>query len=91
MKRYVNKLTAYNRLKFKLASGTHGLRSKLSRRDNGSNISFCCEVDKEESVEHFMLEYPLYNEIRDETLLQIMYYSSDRFQKEWFDGDDAHR
>eukprot|EP00121_Abeoforma_whisleri_P010611 Awhi_evm1s9789 len=75
MKRYVNKLITSNWLKFKLVSGTHGLRSELSGWDNG------CELDKEEC--------PLYNENRDETLLQMM-YSSDRFQKEWFDRDDAH-
>eukprot|EP00121_Abeoforma_whisleri_P001061 Awhi_evm1s944 len=62
----------------------------LSRRDNGSNICVCCELDKEESEGHFSLECPLYNEIRDEILLQIM-YSSDRSQKEQFNGDDAHR
>eukprot|EP00121_Abeoforma_whisleri_P012718 Awhi_evm1s11740 len=28
--------------------------------------------------------------MRDEILLQIV-HSSDRIQKEWFDGDDAHR
>eukprot|EP00121_Abeoforma_whisleri_P001541 Awhi_evm1s1375 len=58
MKGSVNKLATSNRLKFKIASGTHGLRSKLSRRDNGSNSCVCCELDKEESVEHFLLECP---------------------------------
>eukprot|EP00121_Abeoforma_whisleri_P002418 Awhi_evm1s2167 len=76
IKRYVNKLTIYNRLKFKLASGIHGLKSESSRRDNGSSICVCCELDKEESVKHFLLECPLYNEVRDEILN---------------DGDDAHR
>eukprot|EP00121_Abeoforma_whisleri_P003912 Awhi_evm1s3526 len=33
MKRYLNKMTTSNGLKFKLVSGTHGLRSQLSRRD----------------------------------------------------------
>eukprot|EP00121_Abeoforma_whisleri_P015403 Awhi_evm1s14196 len=66
-------LTTSNRLKFKLASGTHGLRSELSGKDN-ENITRV--VDKEETVE--------------EILLQPM-YSSDDFQKELFDGDDAHR
>eukprot|EP00121_Abeoforma_whisleri_P011242 Awhi_evm1s10367 len=37
MKRHVKKLTTSNRLNFKLASGTHGLRSELSRRDNGKH------------------------------------------------------
>eukprot|EP00121_Abeoforma_whisleri_P009969 Awhi_evm1s9182 len=41
---------------------------------------------KEESVEHFLLESPLYYEISE----QIM-YSSDGFQKEWFDGMLLHR
>eukprot|EP00121_Abeoforma_whisleri_P005839 Awhi_evm1s5297 len=90
IKRYVNELKTYNRLKFKIASGTHSLRSGLSRREDGSNICVCWQLVKEESVEHVLLECPLYNKIRDEILLQIM-YSSDRFQKEWFDGDDAHR
>eukprot|EP00121_Abeoforma_whisleri_P001425 Awhi_evm1s1269 len=75
----------------KLASGTRGLRSELNRRDNGSNGCVYCELDKEESVEHFLLECPLYNEIKDEILLQIVYSSSDGFQKAWFDRDDAHR
>eukprot|EP00121_Abeoforma_whisleri_P008889 Awhi_evm1s8161 len=56
MKRYENKSTTSNRLQFKLASGTHGLRSELSRRDNESNICVCYELDKEENVEHFLLE-----------------------------------
>eukprot|EP00121_Abeoforma_whisleri_P001965 Awhi_evm1s1760 len=90
MKWYVNKLTTSNRLKFKLANGTHGLRSELSHRNNESSNCVCRELDKEESVEHFFLECLLYNEIRDEVLLQIM-YSSDSFEKEWFDGDEAHR
>eukprot|EP00121_Abeoforma_whisleri_P007278 Awhi_evm1s6639 len=82
----MNKLTTSNRPKFTLAS-EHDLRSKLSRRDNGSNICVCCELDKEDSVEHLLLKYPLYIEIRDETQSQIM-YSSDGFQ---IDGDDTHR
>eukprot|EP00121_Abeoforma_whisleri_P017223 Awhi_evm1s15788 len=61
MKRCVNKLTTSNRLKFKLVSGTHDLRSEWSRRDNGCNISVCAESDKEESVEQFLLEWQLYN------------------------------
>eukprot|EP00121_Abeoforma_whisleri_P008467 Awhi_evm1s7775 len=60
---------------FKLASGTHGLRLGLSPRDNGSNICICCDLDKDESVEHFSLECPLYNKIREKILLQIMYSS----------------
>eukprot|EP00121_Abeoforma_whisleri_P009071 Awhi_evm1s8333 len=77
MKRYVNELTIFNRSKFKLASGIHGLESELSRWVNRCNIYVCCELDKEESVEHFLLECPLYNEIRDEILLQISRSRSD--------------
>eukprot|EP00121_Abeoforma_whisleri_P011875 Awhi_evm1s10957 len=76
MNRYVNKLTTSNRSK---SSGTHGLRSELSRRDNENNVCVCCELDKEESAEHFLLECPLYNDTLDEILLQIM-FSSDRIQ-----------
>eukprot|EP00121_Abeoforma_whisleri_P010363 Awhi_evm1s9555 len=59
IKRFVNKLTTSNRLKFKLASGKDSLRSELSsRRDNGSNICVCRELGKKESGEHFWLECP---------------------------------
>eukprot|EP00121_Abeoforma_whisleri_P008798 Awhi_evm1s8080 len=43
-------MTTSNRLKFKLVSSTHGLRSELSLRDNGSNLGMCCDMDREESV-----------------------------------------
>eukprot|EP00121_Abeoforma_whisleri_P003820 Awhi_evm1s3440 len=46
------------RLCFKLVSGTHGLRSELSRRDIVSNLCMCCDLDREESVEHLLLECP---------------------------------
>eukprot|EP00121_Abeoforma_whisleri_P000798 Awhi_evm1s707 len=75
--------------KFKLVSGTHGLRSELSRRDNGSNLCMCCDMDREESVGHLLLERPLYKDVRDEVLLQIINLS-EGFRKEWFDGDETH-
>eukprot|EP00121_Abeoforma_whisleri_P012098 Awhi_evm1s11167 len=55
MERYLNKMKTSNKLKFKLVSGTHGLRSELSRRDNGSDLCMCCDMDKEESGEHLLL------------------------------------
>eukprot|EP00121_Abeoforma_whisleri_P004272 Awhi_evm2s3860 len=51
-------MTTSNRLKFKLVSATHGLRSELSRRDYGSNLCMCRDMDREESVEHLLLECP---------------------------------
>eukprot|EP00121_Abeoforma_whisleri_P010469 Awhi_evm1s9657 len=74
----------------KLVSGTHGLRSELSRRDNGSNLCMCCDMDRKESVEHLLLECPLYKDVRDEVLLRIINLS-EGFRKEWFDGDETHR
>eukprot|EP00121_Abeoforma_whisleri_P013786 Awhi_evm1s12719 len=73
-------MTTSNRLKFKLASGTHRLRSELSRRHNGSNLCMCCDMDREESVEYLL----------DEVLLRIINLS-EGFRKEWFDGDETHR
>eukprot|EP00121_Abeoforma_whisleri_P007176 Awhi_evm1s6541 len=80
-------MTTSNRLKFKLMSGTHELRSELSLRDNGSNLCMCCGMDREESVENLLFECPLYKDVRDEVLLRITNLSKG-FRKEWFDGDE---
>ncbi len=87
---YVNKLTPANRLKFKLISGTHGLRSELSRRDKGDNSCICCNANVTESAEHFLLECPLFQDIRDDVLCNITNISK-HFRDEWLKGDDTHR
>ena len=90
MKQYVNILTTSNRLKFKLISGTHGLRSELSRRDKGDNTCMCCETNEEESVQHLPLDCPLYKDIRNDILHQIINLN-ENFKKEWVKGDPLHR
>eukprot|EP00121_Abeoforma_whisleri_P014300 Awhi_evm1s13188 len=67
-----------------------GLDRKLSRRDNGSNLCMCCDMDREESVEHLLFECPLYKDVRYEVLLRIINLY-EGFRKEWFDGDGTHR
>eukprot|EP00121_Abeoforma_whisleri_P014715 Awhi_evm1s13572 len=46
-------------------------------------------MDREESVEHLLIECPLYN-VRDEVLLRIINLSED-CRMEWFDGDETLR
>eukprot|EP00121_Abeoforma_whisleri_P009034 Awhi_evm1s8299 len=75
-------MTTSNRLKYELVSGTHGLRSELSRRDNGSNLCMCCDMAREEEkCGTPPVECPLYKDVRD---------LSKSFRKEWFDGDETH-